>query len=460
MTDRFVGVIRFTRSNEPSPENARFPAQAHASLRAYEFVVDDDGFIAERRGFDAAGKRVNIVTGAPLPAPPEGVPPQATPNSDGDWELWRCDLATETHGVLRTWNSDGKLKKELQIEPNGDRITTRFWRKTAQPMERTDLRGVTAKIVGGFSHLDVRDETVTYFNGAGQALYSVRKEQVNDHHLRRSYDDHLVFEVVTKAKHRPDVRYFDLDGKLLVDYVPGKPGAGVFRLFDRAGKVEVEYPIDDEADRTKYGNWSRFLPAWANYSSREHERAKAWTETDPVCIRSRFLEFYEDDVGDSRLLELEPSRELAAELKAFDWPKLHTTAAGAGQLRGQVIGFLGADSKLAEDAAGKLWFQIVDEQGDADGVYDSTYAVATVVARMLPKLTDKRVVGRALDLLCKLLAIDWLTKDDKRLYAALTKALVPAAPLLTKDAHRAIFAKRGLKVATKPAAKKRPASRR
>ena len=97
--DVWIGTMRWERQAAASPEDVYFPQGAHEAVRAYELVLDDDGYIVEERCYSRNGEPLTS-TGAPLPARPEGVPPHAFLTS-GD-QLW---LAQARRDWTRQWRA-------------------------------------------------------------------------------------------------------------------------------------------------------------------------------------------------------------------------------------------------------------------------------------------------------------------------------------------------------------------
>ena len=415
----FYGTIRCVRGpTDPMPSGI------HDAVHVYEFHLDEHGFIVRRRAFDRFGLELVIATGDRVPPRPAGVPENADPGPRG-WTVWHCDFDTQSWGEAKEWDADGVLQKEQRIEANGDRVVVKYWRD-GTPWYESHARQ--------WNDGNPLDQTEIYFNAEHERLYSVRRERVSDRHVRRYYDDKLVFEGRWDVE-SPEVRYYDLDGRVLLEY-----DAPTWRFHDGEPAEHVE---TNAADRTQYGYWENFMPGWASYAGREHKRAKVWTRTDPDVVRESFRAHCQREALRARLAALEPSAALAAECKKIKWTKLSTMANGQAELPRYLIGLLGDDEELAEWAKHRIAFQIIDETVDEDEVFDSTYAVALVLARVSPTLAPA-AKKRATALLRRLLAVKRLATRDKKQYALIRAALKPAAKK-----------KSAAKKPKKPAAKKK-----
>jgi hypothetical protein len=357
------------------------------------------------------------------------VPAEATYDpGEGGWVLRQGaagvdDLHTERRvwdrsGVLRErclYGAGGALRQQDTYEAgrlwvskrwaDGEVVQSFFHRETDPPAVRVAT-----------SYRDGRDDrTTTFFDVEGRKLYSVRMEVPGPHHVRRYYNDRLVFEAIAPedpARPPSKVAYYDLSGALLVSYASTGAGTGTWTLHDATGAAALTLPEDDERSRNEYNNWSCFLPGFASYDD-------STTTDDPTCVREAFREAHEDEVLGAALERLEVSPELKAALGKGSWARVETAFGDGRELPKYVNGVLADDPALAEYALAEIWPQI-EHQGS---VYAATYRVATTLAKVLPSQSSRPAVERrVLGFLVEVLQLAEI-RADRGAYTALTAAL-------------------------------------
>ena len=454
VTDRWVGLMRWTRQAKPSPEDSFFPNMVAPPVRAFEVDLVD-GYITTERCFDASGALVTD-TGAPVPARPAGVPDEAfLVENDTSW-LRQQRFAGNNHlrgeqsswdrnGTLlirRLYRDDGSLAEEDEYkngvvwmakrhQPNGELTQAFFHRKSDPPVISTST----------LYRNNQNDRETTFFDKAGNRAFSIRMEEVNDHHLRRYDDGKLVFEAIWSSDPNTPpqkVEYYDHDGVVIVRYESTRPGHGVWKLLRRDGSSELELVEDQERDLNKYSNWDRYLRGFARYElDREH--------SDPDEIRENFRERYGREVAKATLAKMKASKELVAALGPDAWTKNDSAMGGAKELPTMVKGVLADDEAIAHYALERIWVEI-EHQGS---LYEATYRVATALATMFPLVTDRPAVHRRVfDFLRDVLDLPGIG-DDKAAFAALAKAVRTSEKLLeawaaSEDTKRATDALRVL----------------
>ncbi|MCY1055026.1 hypothetical protein [Nannocystis sp. SCPEA4] len=431
--DAWVGLMRWTRAAGPSPEDRYWDASLGEAVHAIERDLDD-GYIVTQRTFDAQGHPV-ASDGQPLPPRPENVPAEAYYEPSG--RVWLLEQRALANGALRgerrVWDRNGALCERSLHEPanapreqdtyqdgrlwmskrwlaGGDMVQSFYHRRSDPPAVRSATLYRNAQ----------KDRTTTFFDAQGQKLYSVRMEVVGLHHVRRYYDDRLVFEAIAPADpNQPPskVEYYDLAGALLVSYASMGDGAGVWTLHDATGAAELTLPESDERSRNEYDNWSCFLPGFARYD-------QTTTEDDPSVVRAAFREAHEEEVTAAALARLESSPELVAALGPGSWARVETAYGGGKELPLHVKGVLADDPAIASYALDHIWPEI-EHQGS---VYPATYRVATALATMLPLQAARPAVERrVVDFLIEVLRLPQITADGKA-YEAWMTAMRPSIP--------------------------------
>lgn len=435
VTDRWAGCMRWTRQPKPSPEDTFFPNMVASSVRAFEVDLVD-GYITTERCFDARGALVTRA-GTPLPPRPVGVPDTAfLVDNDTSW-LQQSRFAGDNHlrgeqsswdrnGTLlvrRLYRDDGSIAEEdsykngvlwmaKRFRPNGE-LTQAFFHRASNPpviRESTLYRN------------NQKDRETTFFDKEGKRAFSIRMEEVNDHHTRRYDDGKLVFEAIWSSDpNRPPqkVEYYDHDGSVIVRYEPTKPGHGVWRLFRHDGGIELEIAEDHEHGLNKRGDWDCYLRGFARYElDREH--------SDPDEVRESFRESYGREVAKTTLARMKAPKALVAALGPRAWAKGDSAMGGAKELPTMVKGVLADDDAVARYTLERIWFEI-EHQGS---LYKATYRVATALAKMFPLVADRHAVQhRVFDFLRDVLDVPGIERD-KAGFAALAKAVRESENLL------------------------------
>ncbi|PCC72806.1 hypothetical protein SAMN02745121_01924 [Nannocystis exedens] len=432
----WTGLMRWTRLDGPSPEDKFWDSSLGEAVRAIEREFDDEGYVVTERMFDAQGRLVGR-DGEPPPPRPANVPAQAFYDSDeGAWVLQRSALVTgELRGERRVWDRDGVLGERSLHEPagtpreedtfesgrlwmskrwaeNGDMVQSFYYPDTDPPV----VRSATLYRKGE------KDRTETFFDAQGQKLYSVRMEEVGPHHVRRYYNDRLVFEAIAgeDPKQPPSkVEYYDLSGALLVSYASTGGGKGVWTLHDATGAAALTMPTDGEHSLNEYDHWDCFMPGFASY---DEER----TVDDATAVREAFHDAHDEEVTRAALDRLERSPELVAALGRGSWARVETAFGDARELPRYVHGVLADDPALAAYSLEQIWPEI-EHQGS---VYPATYRVATALATVLPLQAARPAVERRLiDFLVQVLRLPYITQEREP-YEAWMTAMRPSLPRL------------------------------
>ncbi|WAS92049.1 hypothetical protein [Nannocystis punicea] len=427
----WVGLMRWTRLDGRSPEDKYWDPGLGEAVYVIERELDD-GYVVTERTFDAQGRPVGR-DGEPLPPRPANVPTEAfyDPAEQG-WVLQRSALESgELRGERRVWDRNGVLGERSLHEPagtpreedtyedgrlwvskrwaeNGDMVQSFYYRDSDPPA----VRSATLYRNGE------DDRTETFYDAQAQRLYSVRMEEVRPHHVRRYYDDRLVFEAIAgdDPKRPPSkVEYYDLTGARIVSYTSTGGGKGVWTLHDATGAAELTLATEGEHSLNEYDNWDCFLPGFASY---DEER----TQDDPSFVREAFHEAHDEEVTLAALKRLQPSPELVAALGPGSWARVETAFGGGKELPLHVKGALADDPAIAEYSLDQIWPEI-EHQGS---VYPATYRVATVLAKLLPLQASRPAVERrVIDFLVAVLRLAYISEDRKS-YEAWMTAMRPS----------------------------------
>lgn len=402
--DRWSGVMRWHKLPVASPEDRYWPPNMPAAAARYEVEFDDAGHVVAERTFDQAGARITK-TGAPLPVRPGSVPDRAILVEDdtqwwtatrnlessmfyGDYWVWDRNGSVVEH---RIYSDAGALQREETFrngalwsakDHDGDAVTASYYRTR-------DGKSVINSSTLYRNHQ--KDRRTTHYDKTGEPVYSVRMDEVAPGHVRRYDDDVLVFEGkwTEDSSQPPQITYYD-HGTVLVDYRSHGNGTGRFTLYRADGTVEATSEIDDEAQRNKYGNWTRLLPGFAHY---EAERA----ETDVEYVRARFREAVEQARFDALVAsaKIPPALSVVSDI---NWAKSRS-AHKKSKLDKLLVVMLSDDVTLAQLAREQIWVA-VEEQ---DCLFDATYDVALTLARVVGLLDGPpqlRAIRELADITC------------------------------------------------------------
>jgi len=435
--DVWVGTMRWTRLDVDSPEDAFWPVRGTPGARAYEFSLAD-GWVVGERLFDAAGARITQ-GGAPFPPLPDGLPEHAfLTHGDRVWlSQTRSFDNTRRRGTYAVWDRNGVLQERQQFDDAGGEKPLRHEkydngalrslveRRGAERVQTFFRRHSGGELVLRSSTIyrnGDKDREETLYDVDGVRRFSVRMEEVAEGHLRRYDDGQLVFEAIwdpaALAVPPQKVEYYGEHGELLVDYRSLGDGKGELRLHT-GGALEV-LPIDDEAERNKYGHWKNLLPGFAHY---EVDR----TRRDWQVVTERFREIRDERRFLAFLTAQPVPNALAPILQRIDWTTIRGAHRGPA-IDKLLVTLLADDTTAAQRAHDHLWRQIEEQ----DCVFAATYAVAETLARLLPVLRDEVPRRRALKNLADIVCLPALPHEDEQRFADVLAAAREVLPELAR----------------------------
>lgn len=108
-----------------------------------------------------------------------------------------------------------------------------------------------------------------------------------------------------------------------------------------------------------------------------------WLSIPVLRIRSPMYDFTEANkkyIAENKLNTLEILAYLQNELDKVDWKNIETAMGGGEELPPAINGMLCENEDVANMSKDIIWFQIEHQ----DNVYEATYQVANILARMLP----------------------------------------------------------------------------
>lgn len=440
-SDKYVGPVRLIKSDNPTPEY--FPSGNAANVWTVEFDYVDEYTYKSQRYFDKDNQEVSS-DGDLLPARPRQVPARAhfirAAYSSTNWVMGTVDTRTANYiGEYFEWDLNGKPVVKRLYSPAGqvweeykyndgvlkvsivydkdvpkDSETCYYYSGTAEPVMKTRI----------VYRNQGKDVTNTYFDKTGQELYSVRREELSPVHKRRYFNGELVCEGHLDAedyKFPVSTVYYTSGGGTLIDFANNNDGTGTWRLYDAGGQVVRQLTVaEEEDDHFRLIGWSAFLPSWGGYEAEI-------TGSDRETAVWLFNRYYDELNAKARLYALEVPAYLQKELDAVNWETIGAYHSdGGAELPVAINGLLSEDEKVVEVAEKMLWPEI-EQQGV---VYESTYKVATILARMLPHYTHSPVVqARLAKFLYDILDLRYITEQHD-LYTELLAAIALLEPTL------------------------------
>ncbi|MBC9915614.1 hypothetical protein [Chitinophaga varians] len=439
--DKYLGPLRLIKSNHPTPEY--FPPGNADSVWIAEFDYVDEFSYDAQRYFDRDNNEISS-DGDPLPVRPQNVPARAhfirAAYSATNWVMGTVDTRTANYiGEYFEWDLNGNPVVKRLYSPSGsvweeytytngvlkisnvydkdvpkDSETCYYYSGTATPVVKT-------RIVYRNKGKDV---TNTYFDKTGKELYSVRREELSPVHKRRYFNGELVCEghLSNEAYRFPEsVVYYASGGGTLIDFTNNGDGTGTWHLYDASGQVLRQLTVtEDLDDHFRLIRWDAFLSSWGSYEVNT-------THTDQEAVVLWFNQYYDKLHAKDKLYALEVPAYLQIELDAVDWKTIGAYHSdGGAELPIAINGLLSEDEQVAKVAEDMLWPEI-EQQG---AVYESTYKVTTILARMLPHYPHLPVAQQRLaKFLYDILDLRYITEQHD-LYQEMLGAIAPLEPLL------------------------------
>ncbi len=202
----------------------------------------------------------------------------------------------DLHGQLileRLYSRETDTLLEEHLYENNIRWSSKTYQPDGNSPQSFYHRNIAPPVISSttlYNHHG-QDRTKIFFNQQGQELYSVRMEDVSESHLRRYFNDILVFESILNTEiHKAPVRvtYYYPNRTTLIDYTSNGDSTGWWRLYDESGQELEKLPELEETVRNENNNWGKlFMPFRRDYK---------WnlTKTDWEAVREHFYAILED----------------------------------------------------------------------------------------------------------------------------------------------------------------------
>lgn len=437
--NKWLGTSRYIKSEQPTIE--KFPAggaDKAANVWIAEFDYIEEGTYNAQRYFDKQNNPVSSA-GDPQPERPASVPERAhfvrEQFSATSWvmgtvdtrigkyidEYFEWDLGG-TLLVKRLYNATGDVVENYEYK-NGQLYKSKVYNKDGHVSNYyyAELDPPVIKNSTTNKNND-NDREESFFDKSGKLLYSVRDEKVSKTNQRRYYNGELVcegFQTKDTDEAPLNVKYYYSGGATLIDYTANSDGSGIWRLYDKAGQELQHIAVSNDDDDFRLKKWNLFLTSWADYD--EDTNLTVWE-----AITDNFNKAHKKFVTNQKLQALPVPTPLQAELEKVNWEDIDTAMRGGEGLPAAINGMLSEDEDVVGMSKSRIWFQI-EHQGS---VYESTFKVAEILARMLPHYTHLPVVQlRIGKFLYQVLGLYYIRQDDE-LYSQLTASIEPALPLI------------------------------
>ncbi len=124
------------------------------------------------------------------------------------------------------------------------------------------------------SHQETDQHSIIFYNDQGEKTHSIRNEAVSELHVRRYYNDTLIYEGIKSRNeaHTPSsYRYFYPNGRILIDYTAHDDETATWYKYDTDGKTVAsitglrvwnrydESSIKAQLSSELYERWDLFL---------------------------------------------------------------------------------------------------------------------------------------------------------------------------------------------------------
>ncbi|SFO52215.1 hypothetical protein SAMN05428949_5554 [Chitinophaga sp. YR627] len=435
---KFLGTVRIIKSDHPTIEP--FPpggADKAANVWIAEFDYVDEAIYEAQRYFDRQRNPVSS-DGDPLPERPATVPARAhfVRNQFGAayWVMGTVDIRRAGFiGEYFEWDLDGNYITKRQYSTAGAVIENheytdgKLYRSNEynQP-EQQDLNttyyytNVDTPVVKSRTvyRKNKKDVEEIFFDKTGQQLYSTRKEDLSEFHKRRYYNGALVCEAFLCEEDDTfpaSVKYYAAGGQTLIDLTAIDNDNAIWRLYDETGKELRQITVaKDDDERYKLTKWNAFMPVSADYSTKTNN-------TDWEIIVAKFNRYYDQFNTSQRLQELEVPAYLQTELDKIDWETIGTAMGGGSKLPLGIKGLLSEDEAIVKMSNRIIWMEIEHQES----VYESTYKVSVILARMVPHYDHlPEVQMRLCRHLYDVLDLTYISEDED-LYEELIHTIKP-----------------------------------
>lgn len=439
--NKFLGTIRFVKSEQPTPEY--YPtggADEAENVWIAEFDYPEEGIYVAQRYFDRNNHLVSS-DGDLLPERPAAVSERAhfvkQAYSNTSWVMGTVDTRIGKYiGDYCEWDLGGTVVVKRLYSEAGDVLENHEY-SNGKPfvskvydndnLEQTfyyrDQEPGTVKEKIYYRNKQ-KDRTMVYFDVSGKQLYSVRSEEVAEGHGRRYYNDELVCEGIQNGdveEAQANVTYYYQGGAKFIDFTPNGDRTGYWQMYDKEGKELQRLDVLDNDDYYRLKRWDVFMLSWRDYD--EKREANDWD-----AVAANFERYRKKIVVATKQQTMEVPAVLQAELDKVDWEKVETAMGGQANLPVAINGFLAEDEDVVKMSEGQIWMEI-EHQGS---LYESTYKVAAILARMLPHYhhlpaVEKRLGGFVFQVLS-----NYYIVHNQELYAELKEAMAPSLPLIMK----------------------------
>jgi antitoxin component YwqK of YwqJK toxin-antitoxin module len=442
-TNHWRGTFRWNKSEHPTTESFPTIAKDIDAIWSAEYdYTETEAVYSAQRYYNKANEPVTM-WGDPQPERAASVPARAhyvkalsSANGVPGWIVGQVNgLTGKFVGDYAEWDMGGVLTTKRVYSNTGELVEYHEYTNGRLWMSKiyTDPKHYTSS----FYHRDIeppvirsstshrngtQDRTETFFDTNGNQLYSVRMEKLIDKiHERRYYNDTLVYQGLAsqdKTQKPSTYSYYRENGSVLIDYTSNGDDTGVWHLYDEAGQEVLTLPQYEEADMEEYEHGDTFMPTWRDYNYEN-------TVTDWQAVEENFKSAYKDTLIEEKIASLPIPDYLQTELDKVNWSEVEHAMYSSDGLPRAINGYLSDDADVALKCLGKIWMEI-EHQGS---VYECTYEVSIIFARMLPHYASHAdIQSRLFDFLYDVLSLHYIKSHTR--YADLVAALESSLPVI------------------------------
>lgn len=329
-----------------------------------------------------------------------------------DLEIWvsqTIDIRTSnTVGDYYEWDKEGNLSVKRLYGPGGtilehyaynngkldfseiidvfDKVITYYY----QDMDPQGVRERTMVLD------DYADVTTTFFDKAGNELYTIRQERINDNNEKRYYNGILVAEGIETPDNMA-AAYYSPDGDIIIDYTYIAENSGIWTKHTTPVQ-QIFVKADHSLNR-----WDAFMPHWYGY--------EPTTENDWDAVLNNFEKCYQKFVIKQKFNALPMQTALQPLIDEVDWHNIYSPGYDKAELPKYINGLLSEDEEIADMCLKHIWGEIEN----ITRVYNSAYKIAGIIAQMIP-LQPPTIQPRLHKFLDDVLQLPYVKIDNALLY--------------------------------------------
>lgn len=426
------GTYRYIKSENPTTEG--FPnggPNAHPNVWIAEYdYTEEEGVFNAQRYYDKQHQPVSW-SGIPLPKRPDNVPERAHMLNDGRWIMGQVSTRKGHFvGPYDEWDKNGiQLIKRIYDYETGQVVEEHEYSRGK--LWRSKITGPGDQVLNNYYYDDTepavieksilavnmsQDKKYSFFDKTGQLLYTIHEITKDGLHLKRTYNDTLIYELVPAAdiKATPlSVRYFYPNGAVMISYQSNGDNTGYWQMYEVNGQVSLTMPVDNEEKHNRFHQYQHFLTF-------DFDSTTTGLEWERMIENFKWK--YTQYRIDNLVATLPVPAFLQEELDKTNWKEIDVAMNGGKHLPKYINGVFAEDNEVAEQCLKDIWMQI-QHQGS---VYECTYVTGSIIAQYMPRYKSSPAIhNRLLDFMKDVMELPRIEKNKEQ-YAQL-QALYQAA---------------------------------